>query len=62
MPEHVTKTTSLFLPVDEEASWPLLPVSVSLLSGGTVLPGNTFLYLQGDRKGQRKPKKDTHQH
>ena len=62
MREHFTKTTSLFLPVDGEASWPLLPVSVSLLSGGTVQPGNTFLYPQGDTRGQRKPKKDKHQH
>ena len=37
-----TKTTSLFLPADGEASWSLLPSSVSLLSGGSVQPENTY--------------------
>ena len=55
---HDTKTTSIFLPADGEASWSLLSSSVSLLSGGTVQPENTFLYLHGDRSGLRKPKKD----
>ena len=36
MREHGTKTTLVFLPADGEASWLLLPSSVSLLSGGTV--------------------------
>ena len=37
-----TKTTPVFLPVDGEASWLLLPSSVSLLSGGQVQPENTY--------------------
>ena len=41
MCQHGTKTPMVFLPADGEASWSLLPSSVSLLSGGTVLPENT---------------------
>ena len=39
--EHGTNTL-VFLPADEEASWSLLPSSVSLLSGGSVQPENTY--------------------
>ena len=42
MHERGTKTTSVFLPADGEASWLLLPSSVSLLSGGTVQLENTY--------------------
>ena len=42
MREDGTKTTLVFLPADGEASWSLLPSSVSLLSGGTVQPENTY--------------------
>ena len=42
MCEHGAKTTPLFLPADGEASWSLLPSSVSLLSGGTAQPENTY--------------------
>ena len=42
MREHDTKTTLVFLPADGEASWSLLPSSVSLLSDGTVQPENTY--------------------
>ena len=42
MREHGTKTTPVFLPTDGEASWSLLPSLVSLLSGGTVQPENTY--------------------
>ena len=42
MHEHGTKTNLVFLPADGEASWSLLPSSVSLLSGGTVQPENTY--------------------
>ena len=42
MCEHGTKTTPVFLPADGEASWSLLPSSVSLLSGSTVQPENTY--------------------
>ena len=37
-----TKTTPIFLSADGEASWSLLPSLVSLLSGGTVQPENTY--------------------
>ena len=42
MREHGTKTTPVFLPVDGEASWLPFPSTVSLLSGGTVQPENTY--------------------
>ena len=42
MSEHGTKNTSVFLPADGEASWSLPPSSVSLLSGDTVQPENTY--------------------
>ena len=42
MHEHGTKTTPVILPADGEASWSLLPGSVSLLSGGTMQPENTY--------------------
>ena len=38
MHEHGTKTTPVFLPADGE----ILPSSVSLLSGSTVQPENTY--------------------
>ena len=41
MHEHGTKSTSVFLPADGDASWFLLSSVVSLLSGGTVQPENT---------------------
>ena len=41
MHKHGTKTTPVFLPTDDgEASWSLLPSSVSLLSGGTAAQCN----------------------
>ena len=42
MREHGTKTTQVFLTADREASWSLLQSSVSLVSGGTVQPENTY--------------------
>ena len=42
MHEHGTKTTLVFLPADGEASWLLLPSSVSLISGSTVQPENNY--------------------
>ena len=42
MRKHGTKTTQVFLPADGEDSWLLLLTSVSLLSGGTVQPENTY--------------------
>ena len=42
MCKHGTKTTPVILPADGEASWLLLPSSISLLSGGTVQPENNY--------------------
>ena len=42
MRKHGTKTTPVFFTADGEASWSLLPSSVSLLAGGTVQPENTY--------------------
>ena len=42
MLKHGTKTTLAFLTTDGEASSSLLPSSVSLLSGGTMQPENTY--------------------
>ena len=42
MCKYGSKTTPIFLPADGEASWLLLPSLVSLLSGGTVQPENTY--------------------
>ena len=39
---HNTKTILVFLTANGEVSWLLLPSSVSLLSGGTVQPENTY--------------------
>ena len=41
MRKYGTKTTPVFLPAAGEASWSILPSSVSLLSGTTVQPENT---------------------
>ena len=45
MREHGTKTTLVFLPAHVEASWSLLPSLVSLLSGHTVQPENTYSHI-----------------
>ena len=42
MCKHGTKTTPVFLSAVGEASWLLIPSLVSLLSGTTVQPENTF--------------------
>ena len=42
MCKHVTKTAPVFLLADGEASWLLLLSLVSLLSGSTVQPENTY--------------------
>ena len=42
MREHGTKTTLILLRDDGEASWLLLPSSVSLLSGSTMQSENTY--------------------
>ena len=63
MLEHNTKTTLVFLPADGEASWSLLPSLVSLLSGGTVQPENTyFSILKVIGHFWKSQKKDKHQH
>ena len=43
--QHNTQTTPVFLPADGEASCSLLPNSVSLLSGGTMQPENTYFCI-----------------
>ena len=45
MCEHGTKTAPVFLSADGEASWLLLPSLMSLLSGSTVQPENTYYYI-----------------
>ena len=40
--QHGTKTTLVFLLADGEASWLLLPSSISLLSGSTAQSENTY--------------------
>ena len=45
MHEHGSKTTVVFLPADEEASWLLLPSLISWLSGGIVQPENTYFCI-----------------
>ena len=40
--QHGTKTILVLLPANEEASWSLLPSSVSLLSDSIVQPENTY--------------------
>ena len=42
MHENDTKTIPVFLPADGEASCLLLPSLITLLSGGTVQPENTY--------------------
>ena len=42
MSKRGTKTTPVFSTADGEASWLMLPSSVSLVSGGTVQPENTY--------------------
>ena len=63
MRKHGTKTTPVFLPAYGEASWLLLPSSVSLLGGSTVQPENTYFHIL-EMKGQvwESQKKDKHQH
>ena len=39
---HGAKTTPVFLPANGETSWLLLSSSVSLLTGDTVKPENTY--------------------
>ena len=61
MHKHGTKTTPVFLPADGEASWLLLPSLVSLLSGSTVQPENTYsciLKMTGQKAWQVRPEKD----
>ena len=43
MHEHGTKTSSVFPPANEEASWLLLPSLVSLLSSSSEQPENTHI-------------------
>ena len=40
--QHCHGITPVFLPADREASWLLLSSLISLLSGGTMQPENTY--------------------
>ena len=63
MREHDTKTTTAFLSADGEASWSLLPSSISWLSDGTVQPENTYSsILKVTGQAWESQKKDKHQH
>ena len=63
MREHDTENTMVFLPADGEASWLLLPSSVSLLSGGTMQPEKTYSrILKVTGQVWESQKKDKHQH
>ena len=63
MHEHSTISTTVFLPADGDASWLLLPSSVSLLSGGIVQPENAYSYiLKVTRQIWESQKKDKHEH
>ena len=63
MCKHGTKTMLVFLGADREASWLLLPSSVSLLSGSTVQPGNTYsCILKVPGQVWENQKKDKYQH
>ena len=42
---NMAKTTPEFVPTVGETLWPLLSSLVSLLSGGTVPPENTYSYI-----------------
>ena len=62
MHKHGTKTTPVFLLADGEASRFLLPSSVSLLSGSTVQPENTYSrILKVTGLVWESQKKDNHQ-
>ena len=43
--QHGARTISVFLSGDGKASWLLLPIFVSLLSGSTVETENTDLFI-----------------
>ena len=63
MREHGTKASPVFLPANGEASWSLIPSSVSLLSGGRVQPENTCSrILKVTGQVWESQKKDKHQH
>ena len=63
MSEYGTKTTPVFFPADGEASWSLLTSLVSLLSGGTVQPENTYSrILKVTGQVWETQKKDKYQH
>ena len=61
--QHGTKTIPVFLLADGDISWSLLPSSVSLLSGGTTQPENTYsCILKVTGQVWESQKKDEHQH
>ena len=52
------KATSVFLPADGETSWLLIPILVSLLSGGTVQLENTYSLILKVTVRSEKAKKE----
>ena len=63
MGKHGTETIPVFLPADVEASWSLLPSSLSLLTGGTVQPESTYsCIVKVTDQVCESQKKDKHQH
>ena len=54
MRDMTLKLGLYFLPADEEGSWKLLPILVSLLSGGSLTRKDLFLYTRDDRSGLKK--------
>ena len=63
MHKHGTKTTTVFLPADGEASWLQPPSLVSLLSGGTMQRENTYrCILKVTSQVSESQKQDKHQY
>ena len=62
MREPGTKTTPVFLPTDGEASGCYFQVQSPYYQTAQCNQKTLFPYLQGDRSGLRKPKKDKYQH
>ena len=62
MREHGTKTTLVFLPADgEDSQLVLSKFSLLTIRRHSATRKQLLSYTQGDRSGQRKPKKDKHQ-
>ena len=60
--QHGAKPTLVFSPADAEASWLLHLFDLLTIWWHSATRKHLFLYLQGDRPGLRKPKRDNQQH